>query len=128
MFYDIFSSLRKAGVNSDLAVFLEDLIFFFVAAPAIFIFLLATTNGEVRLYIILGIAVGFFCFKLTLSKLLVYFLSLTFRFLSAVFLFIGRIYDTVLNAFTTFFIKIFKKTMIFLKKAKNTLKKLLKKQ
>ena len=72
LFYDIFSALRKSGLNSFFDVLVEDIIFFAVATPIIFLFLIATTNGEVRLYIILGIIIGFLILKLTLSKFIVF--------------------------------------------------------
>ncbi len=59
LLYDLFSAARKAGANSTAAVFLQDIFYFVIIAPITFCFLLATTNGEVRAYIIFGVFLGF---------------------------------------------------------------------
>lgn len=128
VFYDVLSSLRKAGLNSDIAIFFQDIFFFIIASPVIFLFLLATTNGEVRFYIIFGIIIGFFSFKLTLSKILVLLLSKVFVAFSCFFNFIARVFNKIIIAIEVSLGKKYKKTAFFLKKASNTLKKLLKKQ
>lgn len=126
VFYGVFSSLRKAGLNSDFAVFLQDIIFFIISSPVIFLFLLATTNGEVRLYIIIGVLAGFLAFKLTLYKIYVFLLSKLFSIVRMVFSFLRRKFFDFVGITGNFFAKIGKK-VIFFKKALNTSKKVLKK-
>ena len=125
-FYGIFASLRKNGVDSNFAVLLEDVIFFIILSPLIFLFLLSTTNGELRLYIIIGILVGFYIFKIALFKIWVFMIYKTnsviifcFRFLRGVFLKTAYLITKISK-------KIGKK-LFFLKKAVNSLKKGLKK-
>ena len=77
--YDILKALRKVGLNSKRNVFTEDIIYFILISPITSIFLLATTNGELRFYIIIGIIFGFLSFKLTVSKFFVFILEYIFK-------------------------------------------------
>ena len=128
LFYDIFSSLRKLGLNSFFAVLIEDIIFFAVATPVVFLFLMATTNGEVRLYIIIGIIIGFLILKLTLSKLIVFVLYKLLFVIKKMFLSLFKIYNLCFTFIESTFSLFLKKSGKLLKKALNSLKKLLKKQ
>ena len=69
LLYSIFSSIRKAGKDSFTAVLLEDLLYFIIITPVLFLFLLSTTNGELRFYILFGILIGFALLKVTLYKI-----------------------------------------------------------
>lgn len=128
LLYDFFGSLRKVGISSDFAVFIQDILFFIIASPLIFIFLLATTNGEIRLYIILGIAIGFLIFKMTVSKLLVFLLSEFFRALFFVSGFVNRGINGFFVAISKLFKSFFEKTLTFFKKSLKSFKKGLKNQ
>ena len=128
IFYDIFSALRKLGVNSFFAVLVEDILFFLVTTPVIFLFLIATTNGEVRLYIILGIIIGFSLLKLTFSKIIVFILYKILFVIKKVILLSAKLYNLIFKYFETGFSLFLKKSRKILKKALNSLKKLLKKQ
>ena len=123
IFYGLFSSLRKIGVNSDFAGFFEDIIFFMVSSPVIFMFLLATTNGESRLYIIIGLLLGFASFKFTFYRIYVFLLSKIFTSFVFVISYLRKIFFKIIDIVSEIFYKIGKK----FKKALNTLKKGLKK-
>lgn len=116
--YDVFSALRKSGFNSVATVLVHDIIYFFLSAPIIFLFLLATTNGQIRLYALIGTAIGFIGFKLSLSKLLVFLLSRLFLLLKFVFSNLSR-------GISAFFGLIQKYTGIILKNIKKFSKKAL---
>lgn len=60
---DIF--IFKKGV---VAQIINDLIFWIIAMVTTFCFLLATTGGQVRMYVFIGMGIGFLAFKLTLSR------------------------------------------------------------
>ncbi len=126
VFYGIFSSLRKVGMDSDFAVFIEDIIFFIISAPTIFLFLLATTNGELRLYIIIGILIGFLSFKFTFYKIYVFLLSRLFSLIKFLTSFLSGMLLKLASLISVFFDKMGKKIKNF-KKAVNTFKKGLKK-
>ena len=101
---------------SDWAVSLQDLFYFLIITPIAFLFLLAATNGEVRFYILFGIAVGFTIFRLTVSRLIILFLKLL----------ISVIYKSF-SAFFTFILGVIRKIKGFMAKKSKKIKKLLKK-
>ena len=120
--YGIFAALRKNGFNSTLAVFLQDIIFLLLVSPFIFLFLLATTNGESRLYVVVGIIFGFFVFKTIFFNIYVYLISKFLSFIAAIIRQNKKIGIICIG----FFNKTAKKLKKF-KKAANSLKKGLKK-
>ena len=125
--YDILRGYRRSSECSDFAVFLQDIIYFFVIAPITFCFLLATTNGELRLYIFFGILVGFVLIRLTISKITVLVWKTVFSF----FLRILRVIKIGVNTASAFLDRVSLKIATiftqFFKKGVNTLKKVLKK-
>ena len=70
LFYDFLRAVRRVKNNSDLSVFLEDLLFFTLIAPITFCFLLALTNGELRAYIFIALINGFIIIRFTVSSLI----------------------------------------------------------
>ncbi len=125
-YYGIFAALRKNGINSNIAVLFEDILFFVIISPLIFLFLLATTNGELRLYIGIGILVGFYIFKFTFYKLLVLVISKLLYLIRTVLDFLRKIF-LKFSCFLNVFCSKIGKLLVFLKKAVNSLKKGLKK-
>ena len=83
-FYDIIRATRKAGADSFAAVFIGDIFFWLVSAFAVFLFLIATTNGEIRGYVLFFAAVGFILYRLTLGRAVFYLLQSFFIFLARV--------------------------------------------
>ena len=70
VFYDVIKAFRLSSGSKTTAVFAADIIFSFVAAIITFLFLLSTTNGEIRGYVLFLEALGFLIFRFTLSKFL----------------------------------------------------------
>ena len=125
-FYGMFAALRKNGLCSSIAVLIEDILFFIIISPLIFLFLLATTNGELRLYIGIGMLFGFYILKFTFFKPLVFVISKLFYLIRMFFGVLRKIFLKLgyfLNAFSSKTVKL----LVFLKKAANSLKKGLKK-
>ncbi len=120
--YDIFKALRLAYNHKTLTVFFEDIFYFLFSAFATFIFFLIFTGGEIRLFILVGLFIGFFVWKMTLSYFTVFVLRRFLNLLKSFFAFINRKIIEFLNVFGKFF-PIFKK---ILKNIQNRLKKLLK--
>lgn len=79
--YDIIRAARKVCLNSFLAVQITDILLWAVYAVVTFIFLISRTNGEIRGYVLVGEALGFLLFRISLSRLL--FPTLKFIFLTA---------------------------------------------
>ena len=67
--YDIIRATRVLGADSFVAVFIGDVFFWLVSAVAVFIFLVATTNGEIRGYVLMSCAVGFLFYRFTIGRI-----------------------------------------------------------
>ena len=70
VFYDIIRALRKSGLNGNVSVFITDMLFWLVNTFITFMFLMATTNGQVRAFVLIAELSGFIICRLTLSRLL----------------------------------------------------------
>ena len=68
LLYDILRAARRALRLSSLRVFAEDVVFSLIAAIGCFCLQLVFTGGAMRLYLFLGIAVGFVLCRVTLSR------------------------------------------------------------
>lgn len=103
LFYDIFRSFRHIFKFGDIAVVFQDIIYFIIISFVTFIFLLSVTNGEIRGYILFGIALGFLICALTISKLffkiLTAFLGVFSCFFRKVRLFAAKIFKNIENTF-----------------------------
>ena len=112
LLYDILRALRKAGWNSFVAVLAGDLLFWIVSAFAVYIFLLARTNGQVRGYVLFALVAGFALCRISLSriffKVLVFLLIPLFKFLEQMRVYVYVVcdrFDTYLTDFMAFFAK-----------------------
>ncbi len=117
--YDILRSARKTFSFSTIAIFFQDVIFFLVSAFVTFLFLLSVTNGEIRAFVLFGIAFGFALSRFTISK--IFYLGLKFILIKirAGFTLISNFFYKCFDSFEANGAKIFKKWG-------ETLKKLLK--
>ncbi len=68
--YDILRALRKVCLNSFWAITIGDILLWIFYAFVTFIFLIARTNGEIRVYVLLGELTGFILFRISISKFL----------------------------------------------------------
>lgn len=122
IFYDFFRAVRLAATHSVFKIFIEDLLYFCVISFVTFCFLLATTNGQVRGFVLFGIVVGFFITRCTVSFVLMKAYSFILKWIFRFFNFVNIIKNKVFSYFEMVFSFILKKTQIFLKKALNALK------
>lgn len=68
--------LKKARGAADAALtFIEDILFFLICAAAEVIFFLAENDGAVRIYCILFTACGYFIYRITLGRAVIFFSS-----------------------------------------------------
>lgn len=70
--YDVFRILRRIIPHNFVAVSAEDLIFWLCLSIHAFYFILLVNDGEFRLYFILGILLGVFVYRETLSRLIMF--------------------------------------------------------
>ncbi len=121
LIYDCFRIFRKLFGSSAVSVFLQDVFYAAFSAFLTFLFLLSVTNGEVRAFVLFGLAIGFVAARLTVSKLIYRFFvfsgSRIMRRISAVFSYIYGKFDLIEQ-----------NTVKFFENIRKTLKKLLKTQ
>ena len=117
--YDVFRALRKTVSHTITLTFFEDLLFSFLAAVTTFLFLLSTTNGEIRGYVLLGAVFGFILSRLTISRIFCFLLKLVFSRLNLIFCYVNKIFYSGFDVME-------KKILEICKKSGKTVKKLLK--
>lgn len=115
VFYDFFRAWRNVMSSRALSVAVQDIFFWLVSAVVTFLFMLARTGGEIRLFVLCGMAVGFSLFRFTLSRFtiipfLLFFRAARFvsRKITAVYIVILTRLTALLNHFFTFCVKKYK--------------------
>ena len=127
MLYDFMSAWRTVWHSTAVTVFFHDIFFWLVSALVTFLFLLARSYGELRLYVFVGETLGFALFKMSVSPFWLRFLKFIFGLVKALKLQSDRFYSFILCRLSAFFrlcCVFFQKNI---KKLQKALKKLLKK-
>jgi spore cortex biosynthesis protein YabQ len=92
--YDVFRIRRKAVKTIGLLVYIEDLIFWIIAALVMFAVVYFSNEGEVRGYIFLGTLLGVVLYALLLSKIVInssiFVLKVIYRVLRVIWLVLSR--------------------------------------
>lgn len=70
LFYDVLRIDRAIFKRSSLTVFFEDIFFWIIFAFCVYSFLIIFANGQIRLFILFGVFLGFILFRFTISKLI----------------------------------------------------------
>lgn len=70
LLYDLFRLDRLIFRRSTAAVVFADVLFWIIAAFAVFCLLLMTTNGQIRGFVLLAVLLGFVIWRLTASRLI----------------------------------------------------------
>lgn len=83
--YSVFKGVRRAVKFSAVAIFFQDIIFFELIAVVTFLLLLALEYGEIRLYVLVSILVGFCAFYLLLSEVFSRIIAAALRLLIGAF-------------------------------------------
>ncbi len=68
--FDFLRTIRISYKHNNIFVFIEDIVFFLISTFLTFMFLMARCNGEFRTYVISAILIGFFIYRITLSKII----------------------------------------------------------
>lgn len=89
--FDIFRILRKSFKTSDFITYIEDITFWILAGTLTLYFIFSLNNGEIRLYILIGIILGIIIYMLTISKYIVKFSVEVINFLKNIILKVIRI-------------------------------------
>lgn len=114
LFYDILRVLHMTSVNGFAEVIVSDLIFWLVAAMATYCFLLIRCLGQIRLYVLFGILVGFLIVHFTVSNIFMKIMRSVFKALYAVIGFIKKILLFVFSPIMRFLKKLSFKVKKFL--------------
>ena len=69
--FDFFRILRKSFKTSDIITYFEDLLFWILTGFSILYFIFVFNNGEIRLFMFLGIATGIALYMLIFSSFLI---------------------------------------------------------
>ncbi len=125
IFYDVFRAGRIVFFKKNLFVFLEDIFYFFILSIITFLFLLGTTNGEVRAYILLGILLGFISFNQTVSPFTLKSFTLILRWIKSILKAVSKSFYAFFEKFERLATLFFKNTIKILKKGLKTTKGLL---
>ncbi|MBQ8868235.1 MAG: hypothetical protein IJ027_00760 [Oscillospiraceae bacterium] len=95
--YDVFKVMRLVGLNSQVLVFLEDVLFFAISTVTVFSFYMQITDGKFRVYPLIAASLGFLVYFLTLEKLIFFVIKKLYYALYSFFEFVYK--KTVLFAF-----------------------------
>lgn len=132
--FDFFRILRKSFKTSDIITYIQDILFWILAGISILYSIFRFNNGEIRLYIFIGILLGITFYTLIFSKFfininvtIIKYISNTIRSIIKIllipFIKLLKILRIIFNIFSNFFKKIYKKCIKLTKFSKNTMKK-----
>ena len=129
--YDVFFIIRSAVSGRRVVTFICDSLFVAAASVLSFTLLLVITDGQIRFYVLLGEALGFTVYYLSLGaftvrvseKIIAFFKKLC-RFLMRIFIRIFKVVSYPFRCVFSILGKFFKKIRVFLRKImKKSLKK-----
>ena len=69
--FDIFRIIRKTFKTNDIATYIEDVIFWILAGITILFTMYKFSDGELRIYTIIGITIGVVIYMLTVSTFII---------------------------------------------------------
>ena len=116
--FDFFRILRKLFKTSNLITYIEDILFWILTGIIILYVIWYFNDGEIRLYLLLGLIMGIIIYILTISN---FFLKVGFNILYK----IKKILTLILSPFFLFFSKIFKNTVKLLTNFIKKIKKMI---
>ncbi len=121
--FDIFRILRKSFNTPNIVTYIEDILFWFIAALIVLYSLFVFNNGEIRGFIFIGLVCGIILYMLFFSKLVV-------KISVKIILFLKKIILALLNPIIKFVkfiidsvIKVYKATINMVKKCQKLPKK-----
>ncbi len=83
--FDIFRIFRKSFKTPDWVTYIEDIIFWFITCVILAYSIYTYNNGEIRLFIFIGLIIGAILYILTISKYIIKFSVKIIRFLKIIF-------------------------------------------
>lgn len=95
LIFDIFRILRRTFKTKDFIIYIQDILFWILVGFLMLYGLCVYTNGELRLYLFLGVILGFLIYIVTVSK---YILKVNIKIIT----FIKNIFKTIFNFLSNF--------------------------
>ena len=115
LLFDFFRILRRSFKTSNIITYFEDVLFWILAGVLILYNIWYFNNGEIRIYMFLGIIMGVLIYMLTLSNIII---SLLSKILISIVKVLELPFKTLFSIFHKFFTVIMKIFNNFLKKLK----------
>ena len=114
--FDLFRILRRSIKTANIVTYIEDILFWILTGILILYNIWYFNNGEIRIYMFLGIIIGVLIYMSTLSNILVKIftkiLSATIKVLEFPFKTIIAIFRKIITSILSFFAKYVKKLKI----------------
>lgn len=115
--FDIFRILRKSIKTPNIIIYIEDILFWILAGLLILYNIWYFNDGEIRVYMFLGIIIGLLLYMSTLSNIIIKIFSkilqTIIKVLEIPFKTIIAIFRKIITTIVPFFIKIVKKRKKF---------------
>lgn len=112
--FDIFRILRKSFKTSDIITYIEDVTFWILTGILTLYFIFTYNNGEIRLYILLGIIFGISIYILTISKHIIKFSVIIINFVKSIIMKLIKIITYPLRIVTKILKKILFRPISFI--------------
>lgn len=113
--FDFFRILRRSFKTSNIITYVEDVLFWILTGVLILYNIWYFNNGEIRIYMLLGIIMGLLIYMLTLSNIIVSLFSKILKMLIRILEIPFKTIISIFHKIITIIIKIFNK---FTKKIK----------
>lgn len=110
--FDFFRVLRKTYKTSDIITYIEDIIFWILAGIIILYSIWYFNNGEIRLFMIIGIILGALIYTLTLSNIFIKINSFLMSIIKKILKFLYKIFSMPINIIKKAVIKICNKLIL----------------
>lgn len=77
--YELFRTVRSLFGGGTVSVFIQDILFWIISSFIVYLFLLVFTEGTVRIFVIIGMFMGFYVYLKTLGRFIAFFFRQLFR-------------------------------------------------
>jgi len=130
--YDVFNTIHLILFKSSKSLFAKDVVYVLTSAFLCFIFILAVNSGKIRVYIIIGIILGYICWFMSLSSLFLqcstFIAKKIITIITTIAVIISYPFRLIFSLLTPIITKTNKNLNIFFQKSRNKLKIHLKKK
>lgn len=79
--FDLFRIIRRSFKTSDLITYIEDIVFWLLAGAILLFSIFTFNNGEIRVYVFVGLIIGSLLYLLTISK---YFIKINVQIITII--------------------------------------------